>query len=317
MDDLTLTRRDVLKALGAGALATAALPLGAGSRLAYAARADLITKPIPSSGERLPVIGMGTWRTFNVGSDPKLRNDRTQVLAAFFEAGGRLIDSSPMYGSSQNVVGYGLDKLGAQGRVFAADKVWTSDEDETYEQIAESRKEWRVARFDLMQVHNLLEWKAHLDKLQKLEADDKIRYVGITTSHGRRHDDFERVMKTEELDFVQLTYNMVDREAEERLLPLAAERGIAVIANRPFRGGALINRVQREDYPLPGWAQEIGCENWPQFLLKFVVSHPAVTCAIPATTKVEHMRENMGAARGELPDAATRKRMLAHLAKHL
>ncbi|QDG50530.1 aldo/keto reductase [Persicimonas caeni] len=303
-----ITRRTMLAALGGGVAAAALFPFGA-----QASPDDLITKKIPSSGEQMPVIGMGTWQTFNVGGDPELLKQRTEVLAAFFKGGGRIIDSSPMYGSSQDALGWGLNKLGDPKRLFAADKVWTSDGDETVEQIVESRKEWDIPRFDLMQVHNLVAWQEHLPKLQKLKADNKIRYVGITTSHGRRHGEFEEVMKTQDLDFVQLTYNMIDREVEERLLPLAAERNIAVIANRPFRGGGLVDRYQGK-HKLPAWASEIECANWPQFLLKFIVSHPAVTCAIPATTKVEHMRENMGAARGKLPDAKTRKRMLEYVA---
>jgi diketogulonate reductase-like aldo/keto reductase len=314
MDDQPISRRTMLQALGGGIVAVSFLPLSATAKsLTSKPSSDLITKPIPSSGEKLPVIGMGTWQTFNVGADKELREQRTKVLAAFFNGGGSVIDSSPMYGSSQDVLGYGLDKLGAEDRVFEADKVWTRDGDETISQIVESRKKWDIAKFDLMQVHNLLAWQDHLPKLQELKKDNKIRYVGITTSHGRRHDEFEKIMKTQDLDFVQLTYNMADRDVEKRLLPLAAERDIAVIANRPFRGGSLIDQVQA-GHSLPKWASEIGCENWPQFLLKFIVSHPAVTCAIPATTKVEHMRENMGAARGELPDAKTRKRMISYVA---
>ncbi len=301
------SRRELLAAAG-GMMTAAVWPLSA-----WASPAQPIAKPIPSTGETLPVIGMGTWRTFNVGADPALRDARTRVLQAFLDGGGQVIDSSPMYGSSQAVVGYGLEKLGASGRVFSADKVWTWDGGATREQITASAQEWRSRRFDLMQVHNLVEWESHLPKLRAMTEAGEVRYIGITTSDGRRHDEFERVMESEPLDFVQLTYNMVDREAENRLLPLAADRGIAVLVNRPFRGGALVDRLQR-GYPLPEWAAEIGCRNWPQFLLKFVVSHPAVTCAIPATTRVEHMREDMDAARGPLPDAGTRRRMLDYVA---
>lgn len=308
MNDHPISRRTMLKGLGAG-LAATFLPFG----LAAESGDDLITKPIPSTGEKMPVIGMGTWRTFNVGGDPKLRNHRTKILEAFFEGGGRMIDSSPMYGSSQAVVGHGLKKLGMPDRLFSADKVWTRDGDETREQVAESAEEWNVDRFDLMQVHNLLSWKEHLATLYEMKEAGQIRYVGITTSHGRRHAEFEQVMKTQDLDFVQLTYNLIDREVEKRLLPLAKERGIAVIANRPYRGGSLVDRFQGE-HKLPDWAAEFDATNWPQFLLKFIVSHPAVTCAIPATTKVEHMKENMGAAHGTLPDQKMRKRMLAYVA---
>lgn len=308
MSDWRARRRDVLAAMSSGAVV-----FGLGLRGAGAARAaEPMRKPIPATGERLPAIGMGTWRTFNVGADPMLRDARTEVLRAFFEHGGGMIDSSPMYGSSQAVVGYGLDALGRREQTFAADKVWTSDGDATRRQVEHSAGEWRLKRFDLMQVHNLLAWREHLPTLRAMKEGGRVRYVGVTTSHGRRHDELERVMKTEPLDFVQLTYNIVDREAERRLLPLAAERGIAVIANRPFRRGHLVDRLQGR-HPLPEWAGDIGCSNWPQFLLKFIVSHPAMTCAIPATTRVEHMHENMGAADGPMPDAATRRRMAAYV----
>jgi diketogulonate reductase-like aldo/keto reductase len=232
------------------------------------------------------------------------------VIRAFFDEGGRLIDSSPMYGSSQGVVGEALRAPAAQQRVFAADKVWTSGDGAA--QVETSRGLWQVPRFDLLQVHNLLAWEKQLPLLQRMKERGSLRYVGITTSEGRRHRDFERIMREHKLDFVQLTYNLVDREAEERLLPLAAERGIAVLVNRPFQEGDLLRRLQR--HPLPAWAGEIGCGSWAQFALKFVIGHPAVTCAIPATRRVEHVRENMATARTPLPDDAMRKRMAAHVA---
>jgi diketogulonate reductase-like aldo/keto reductase len=286
--------------------------LGAGAAASQPAPASpLLTRPIPSSGEALPVVGLGTWITFNVGNDAAARERSTQVMRLFFEAGGRLIDSSPMYGSSQPVTGQGLHKLGAHGRVFSADKVWTSSDGAA--QIEASRRFWGVPRFDLLQVHNLLAWEKQLPLLEAMKAAGKLRYVGITTSEGRRHRDFEQIMRTRRLDFVQLTYNLLDREAEERLLPLARERGIAVIANRPFREGALLRDLQRR--PLPGWAPEIGCRTWAQAALKFIVSHPGVTCAIPATSNPDHLRENMAAALGPLPDEALRRRMAADAAK--
>lgn len=270
-------------------------------------------RAIPSSGEALPVIGLGSWITFNVGDDPVAREACVQVMERFFQAGGRLIDSSPMYGSSQAVIGHGLEKLGQRARVFAADKVWTAAGREGRAQVEESRRHWRVPRFDLLQVHNLLSWQAHLPTLLAMKAAGEVRYVGITTSEGRRHGEFERIMASQPLDFVQVSYNVLDREVEGRILPLARERGMAVIANRPFRQGALIDAVRR--HPLPAWAAEIDCANWAQFLLKFIVSHPAVTCAIPATRSVAHVAENMGAAYGRLPDEAMRRRMAAHVEK--
>jgi diketogulonate reductase-like aldo/keto reductase len=256
------------------------------------------------------VVGLGTWITFNVGQDPPARADCAQVMRAFFEAGGRVIDSSPMYGSSQGVVGDGLQGLGAQQRAFSADKVWTRSDGAA--QVEASRALWRLPRFDLLQVHNLVAWEKQLPLLQRMKERGQLRYVGITTSEGRRHREFEQIMRHQRLDFAQFTYNLFDREAEDRLLPLAAERGIAVLVNRPFQQGALLRRLQGR--PLPAWAAEIECTSWAQFALKFVISHPAVTCAIPATRRIAHVRENLGAARGRMPDEALRRRMADHVA---
>lgn len=294
-----LTRRRLL-----GALAAAPL-LGPASGLAQPARPA--TRAIPSSGEALPRVGLGSWITFDVGDDRRAREACAEVMRAFFAAGGRLIDSSPMYGSAQEVIGYGLEKLGRPAALFSADKVWTPFGSGGRAQVAQSARRWGVPRFDLLQVHNLLAWEDHLPMLLEMKAAGRLRYVGITTSHGRRHDEMARIMSSQPLDFVQFTYNLIDREAEQRLLPLARERGIAVIANRPFRGGALLSRLARA--PLPPWAAEIDCTSWAQVALKFIVSHPAVTCAIPATRRVDHVRENVGAGAGRLPDAAMRARM--------
>lgn len=272
---------------------------------------DLLRKAIPATGERILAIGMGTWITFNVGDDAQLRARRTEVLRHFFSLGGGMIDSSPMYGSSEAVVGHGLGALAPTPGLFSATKVWTSSGADGPGEIEQSRRLWGVERFDLLQVHNLLSWQAHLETLFDMKAQGRLRYVGITTSHGRRHAELERVMRDWPIDFVQATYNAVDREVEQRILPLAAERGIAFIANRPFRRGALVDRAKR--HPLPPWAGEIDCADWAALLLKFIVSHPAVTCAIPATSRVDHMHENMGAMRGRQPDAAQRERLLAHV----
>lgn len=301
---LNSTRRRLL-----GALVTAPL-LGPAALLAQPVRPA--TRAIPSSGEAIPLVGLGTWITFNVGNDLVARNASTDVMRAFFAAGGRLIDSSPMYGSAQETIGFGLARLGRATDVFAADKVWISDGDQGRTQIDTSRRLWGVRRFDLMQVHNLLSWEAHLPTLVAMKASGQLRYVGITTSHGRRHSDMKRIMASQPIDFVQLTYNLIDREVEQRLLPLAQERGIAVIVNRPFQQGALLDRLARQ--PLPAWAAEIDCTSWAQFALKFVISHPAVTCAIPATSRVEHVRENLAAAGGRMPDATMRARMAAFVA---
>lgn len=299
------TRRNILQSMGAMTAATVVAPTS------FAAAAP-ITRPIPSSGERLPVVGLGSWITFNVGRDKRLLDESAAVIAAFFAAGGRMIDSSPMYGSSQVTIGYGLRKLGGSAPVFSADKVWTSSASRGPAQIEQSRSAWGVPRFDLLEVHNLLSWERHLDTLASMKADGKLRYIGVTTSHGRRHGDLARIMETRPLDFIQLTYNALDREAEARLLPLAQERGIAVIVNRPYQRGDLIDHVKR--HSLPKWAAETGARSWPQFLLRFIISHPAVTCAIPATTRVEHVRENLAAATSPLPDQKLRQRMAAYVA---
>lgn len=275
------------------------------------AKASLLRKRIPSSGEEIPAVGLGTWITFNVGNDSEARANCAEVMRNFFAAGGRLIDSSPMYGSSQGVIGEGLQKIGSPGQLFSADKVWTSSGGPA--QVEASRRLWRVPRFDLLQVHNLLAWEKQLPLLQAMKSEGRLRYVGITTSEGRRHRELEEIMRSHRVDFVQLTYNPVDREAEQRLLPLARERGMAVLANRPFREGALVRALHRQ--PLPAWAAEIGCTSWAQVVLKFIVSHPAVTCAIPATSQVAHVRENMAAAVGRMPDEAMRQRIAGHVAK--
>jgi diketogulonate reductase-like aldo/keto reductase len=279
---------------------------------AAAPAAALLTRPIPAGGEALPLVGLGSWITFNVGDDGAARAGCAEVMRAFFAAGGRLIDSSPMYGSAQQVIGDGLRRLGRPPRLFAADKVWTASGARGEQQVEASRRLWGVPRFDLLQVHNLLAWEAHLPALLAMKAAGRVRYVGVTTSEGRRHPEMLKIMASAPIDFVQLTYNIADREAEQRILPLASERGIAVIANRPFRQGALIDALQR--HRLPAWAAEIDCASWPPFLLKFIVSHPAVTCAIPATSNVAHVRENMLAAQGNMPDAALRRRMADHVA---
>jgi diketogulonate reductase-like aldo/keto reductase len=303
---MPITRRMLLQ----GALAAA----GAGllPRWTHGATgAGLLTKPIPATGEALPAIGLGSWITFNVGNDPLLLRQCVAVMAAFFELGGGMIDSSPMYGSSQATIGHGLSQLGFPPTLFSAEKVWTGDPQDGPPQMAQTRAHWRVPRFDLLQVHNLVAWEAHLETLFAMKAAGRLRYVGITTSHGRRHRDVERIMAGRPIDFVQVTYNVLDREVEARILPLARERGIAVIANRPFRRKQLIRAVER--HPLPPWVAETGAATWPQFLLTYIVSHPAVTCAIPATSRVDHLRENMGAARGPMPDAALRRRMAAYV----
>ena len=281
-----------------------ALALGPGR--ADAARAPL-TRPIPSSGERIPLIGVGSWLTFDTGAGSGALERLQPVLQTFFDHGGRLIDSSPMYGTAERVIGELLGRVKGRESLFAASKVWIYGQALGRRQMEASRKLWGVPRFDLMQIHNMLDWEGHLEVLREMKREGRIRYIGITTSHGRRHDELLRAMRKADFDFVQFTYGLHDRDPENQLLPLAAERRMAVIANRPFDGGALFGRVQGK--PLPDWAAGIDCANWAQVFLKFVVSHPAVTCAIPATSNPSHMLENMGANFGRLPDAALCRRM--------
>ncbi len=299
------TRRGFLAASAVSAAALL-LPSGAGAQTG-----GRILRAIPSTGERIPAIGMGTWITFNVGGSEALRRARLEVLRTFFARGGAMVDSSPMYGSSQEVVGWCLERLDNAAGLMSADKVWTPAGGDALSQLADARQRWGVGRIDVMQVHNLVDWEEHLAVLADEKAAGRIRYIGITTSHGSRHAEMERIMRARDLDFVQFTYNVVDRWAEDRLLPLAAERGLAAIVNRPFREKRLFRMFGGER--LPDWAAEFDCRNWAQFFLKFVISHPAVTCAIPATSRADHMEENMGALYGRLPDADLRRRMVRYI----
>lgn len=302
-----LSRRRLLRLLAAGAAGATLNPTAAD------VTPEMQKKPIPSSDEHIPVIGMGTWKTFNVGRDRQLRLDRTRVLAAFFRHGGGMVDCSPMYGSAGAVMGFALAQLNNTDPLFAAEKVWTNNGSETRQQIAGLESTWDIAPFDLMQVHNLVAWQKHLETLQAMKQQGSVRYIGITTSHGRRHKECERIMTREDIDFVQLTYSITHREAERRLLPLARERGIAVIANRPYDHGPLIRRLKSRE-KIPEWAEQaFDCRTWADFLLRFIVSHPALTCAIPATTRVDHMNENMQAGAGPMPTPELRQRMVRYI----
>lgn len=295
------SRRRLLQAMLA-----ASSSLALSSLHAAPAPSRLLSRPIPSSGEQIPVIGLGSWITFNVGRDPQARAECADVMRQFFAGGGRLIDSSPMYGSAQDVIGEAVQAIKPPA-LISADKVWISGGARGPGQIETSRKLWRVPRFDLLQVHNLLSWEDHLKTLQAMKKEGRLRYVGITTSEGRRHGEIEKIMVSQPIDFVQISYNALDREVEQRILPLARARRIGVIVNRPFRQGDLTQALAGK--PLPGWGAEIGCTTWAQALLKFIVSHPAVTCAIPATSSVAHVRENLLAGTGRMPDDSLRKRI--------
>jgi diketogulonate reductase-like aldo/keto reductase len=300
-----LARRRTVAMLGGAAAAGLVA-----SRAFAAAEATIHTRAIPSTGERLPVIGLGTWITFDVGDAAASRAALLPVMRDFVAAGGRAVDSSPMYGSSEAVVGDLAEQL-RRPPLFCATKIWTYGRWAGAQQVERSLKLWGVERLDLVQVHNMLDWRTHLPTLAALRREGRIRYLGITTSHGRRHDELERAMREVAFDFVQFTYSVADRDAEPRLLPLARDRNAAVIANRPFDGGDLFARVRGR--ALPTWAAEIDCANWAQLFLKFVVAHPAVTCTIPATSQAAHLRENVGALRGTLPDEALRRRIAREL----
>jgi len=299
-----LKRRQILQ-LGASALALPSLRLGAADDGASPA---VLKRAIPSSGELIPVIGMGTSRTFDTRDDPESMANLTAVMRAFLDGNGTVIDSSPMYGKAESRVGDVLRTLQPTPDVFAATKVWTRGKDKGIAQMQESARRMNVERFDLIAVHNLQDWQTHLATLRQWKEEGKVRYVGITTSHGRDHDEFIEVMKSEPLDFVQFSYNIEDRVAEETLLPLAADRGIATMINRPYQRGSLFGTARGHE--LPPLAAELDCASWGQFFLKFILGHPAVTCIIPATSKVEHMNDNMGANVGRVPDAAQRAEML-------
>jgi aryl-alcohol dehydrogenase-like predicted oxidoreductase len=301
------SRREFLKIFGAGAIG--APLLGRGWSPPWSE--DMSTRPIPASDEEIPVIGMGTWQTFDVGESEPERAPLRTVLRAFFEAGGRVIDSSPMYGRSEEVVGDLLAELDLLDPAFLATKVWTSGRDDGIRQMEESFRKMRTRTMDLMQVHNLVDWRTQLDTLGAWKREGRVRYVGVTHYRLGAFDELERIIRGESIDFVQLPYSIAVREAEARVLPAAADNDVAVLVMRPFEGGSLFSRVRGRR--LPDWAVEFDCESWAQFFLKFILGHPAVTCPIPATSDPDHMRDNVRAGYGRLPDEAMRRRMVEEL----
>ncbi len=293
--------------LGVAAAAQLALaPLHA-QNAAPAGQPRMQRRSIPSSGEQLGIIGCGTWQTFDVGAAAEDRKRLADVLQVLFDAGGSVVDSSPMYGRSEAVTGDLLTQLGMHERAFVATKVWTRGATEGVRQMEDSMRLLQHKRIELMQIHNLVDWRTHLKTLRGWKESGRIKYLGITHYTESAFGELEAIMRAEKLDFVQLNYSLDDRAAEARLLPLAAERGIAILVNQPFGGGGLLRGLA--DRPLPAWAGEIGCASWAQVLLKYVISHPAVTCAIPGTSKPQHMRDNAAAGMGVMPDVAMRRRM--------
>jgi len=280
------------------------------ARSAIGQSKTMLTRTIPATGETLPVIGLGTWQVFDVGADAAARAPLRDVLRTFFAAGGRMVDSSPMYGTSESVVGDLCTDLSICEPLFVATKVWTSGREAGIQQMETSFKRLRVEKMDLMQVHNLLDVATHTKTLADWKAKGRVRFVGITHYTSSAYADVEKWLKTGQYDFLQINYSLAERESEKRLLPLARERKVSVIANRPFAEGAMFRRVRGK--PVPEWAKEAGMATWAQYFLKWIVSHPAVTCAIPGTGRADHLADNLVAGTGALPDEALRMRMAQH-----
>ena len=297
---MSLSRRELLRLIGGfGAAATLGSVSGQTRKI--------MTRKIPSTGEDLPAVGLGTWQVFDAGSDSAARAPLREVITAFAKAGGKLIDSSPMYGSAESVAGDLVAELGLREKLFIATKVWTRGREDGIAEMERSFKRLRVTTMDLMQVHNLLDVEVHTKTLRDWKAKKKIRYLGITHYTSSAYADVEKWLKKEKYDFLQINYSLAERESEKRLLPHCLENRIALIANRPFAEGAMFRRVRGK--PLPPWAAEIGVASWAQYFLKWIVGHPAITCVIPGTGKPEHIADNVAAGFGALPDEGMRKRM--------
>ena len=298
------TRRTVLRGIAG---TSAWLAVGAARPGRDDPAAAVIKRPIPRSGEQIPVIGLGTYDAFDVRVGESDRAPVKQVLQGLVHNGGSMVDSSPMYGRAEAVVGDLAAELELRQSLFLATKVWTSGREAGIRQMEESFRLLKTQTVDLMQIHNLVDWKSHTATLKEWKKQGRVRYIGVTHYHEGAYDELERLIKTKEYDFVQLNYSIAERAAEESVLPLAQEVGVAVIANRPFAKASLFSRVRGKE--LPNWATEFDCRSWAQFFLKYIVSHPALTCAIPATSNPKHLMDNMQAAYGLLPDEKTRRRM--------
>ena len=270
----------------------------------------MLTRKIPSSGEALPVVGLGTWQTFDIGSDRAEMDARKEVLRVLFEAGGSVVDSSPMYGRAEAVTGTLLAEMKMRDKAFLATKVWTSGEKAGVQQMQQSAARLQTRVIDLMQIHNLVDWRVHLKTLRAWKEQGTLRYIGITHYTVPALEDLAAIIRGETIDFVQLGYSIGVRAPETRLLPLCQEKGVAVIANQPFDSGRHFSQARGK--PLPEWAAEIDAKSWGQIFLKYLIGHPAVTCVIPGTAKAGHMRDNVAAGFGRLPDESLRKRMAAH-----
>jgi diketogulonate reductase-like aldo/keto reductase len=302
-----LTRREASRLIGAGAAGLLLMPTL--SAEAAGESSGMLTRAIPSSGEKLPVIGLGTWSVFDVNLTPENRTQLADVLSLFVKHGGKVIDSSPMYGRAEGVIGELAAQLHLRDSLFIATKVWTAGKEAGITMMERSMDRLRTKRIDLMQVHNLVDVETQMSSLREWKMKGRIRYTGITHSQAHGFYDVEKNMRSQKPDFVQINYSIMEPEAAQRILPLAEELRMAVIINRPFGGGGLFGRIAGKS--LPPWAAEIDCRSWAQFFLKWIVAHPAVTCVIPATNKPRHMEDNMAAGIGRLPDAKMRQRMIA------
>jgi len=303
----SMTRRAAARLIG-GTTASSLLPISA-SRAQLANKSlTVLTRAIPSSSEKLPVIGLGTWRTFDVDLRADNRKQLAEVLSLFVKLGGRVIDSSPIYGRSEQVIGELATQLGLHEKLFLATKVWTRGKQAGIESMERSLARLQTKRIDLMQVHNLADATTQLATMRDWKAQGRFRYIGITHYESGAFGEIEKVLRSEKLDFLQINYSIMEREAEEKILPLAQECGVAVIINRPFGGGDLFARVRAK--ALPDWAAEFDCRSWAQFFLKWIVAHPAVTCSIPATNNSRHLQDNMETGSGRLPTAKQRQQML-------
>ncbi len=296
-----LSRREALKLMAAGVISLSA------PEIPFAQSPPMLRRAIPSSGELIGGVGLGTWQTFDVGNSREVRSTLKEVLKILVNSGGSVVDSSPMYGSSESVVGDLTSELAIQDKIFYATKVWTSGRESGISQMKSSFMKMKVNKMDLMQIHNLQDWKTHLRTLYQWKEQGLVKYIGITHYVNSAHDDLERIIKSESIDFVQVNYSIVDRNAEKSLLPLALDKGVAVLTNRPYSGGSLFRSTKGKE--LPEWANEFECGSWGQFFLKYLLSHPAVTCVIPGTSKPHHMKDNTGAGFGRLPTELERKRM--------
>jgi len=301
-----MTRRQASRLISASAVG---LSLGVrGSRAqAKGESSAMLTRTIPSSGEKLPVIGIGTWRAFDVDPSADVRRQLEDVLSLFVKLGGRVIDSSPMYGRAEEVIGDLTSALGIREKLFLATKVWTKGKQSGIHSMERSMSLLRTNRIDLMQVHNLVDVNTQLATLQEWKQEGRIRYTGITHYESGALSEIEKLMRSQKFDFLQINYSLMEPEADERVLSLAQERGVGVIANRPFGAGDLFSKVRSK--PLPDWAAEFDCRSWAQFFLKWIVANSAITCAIPATDKARHLEDNMQGGIGRLPDAKLRRRM--------